>query len=162
VFIYTQNILPVWINISMTVYAFYTPFAAAPINDRRAGTYRVGSDSPDPIQIYRGWDVVMHFAFRTFRQQPYPTIGRTITARMFNVENVEILSKTLTADPLVDGAAALVLTAAQTELMQADLYSMILEVEDEFGRTTIAQTSTRSLPRFVVEVIDQKTIYVNE
>lgn len=146
----------------MTVYAYYTPFVSSPINDRRAGTYRVGSDSPDPIIIYRGWDTVMHFAFRTFRAQPYPTIGRTITARLFNTENVEILSKTLIADPLVDGAATLILRSSQTELIQPSLYSMILEVEDENGLKTIAQTSTRSLPRFVIDVVDQTTIDVNE
>mgnify|MGYP003565499660 CR=1 FL=1 len=146
----------------MTVYAYYTPFVSSPINDRRAGTYRVGSDSPNPIQIYRGWDTVMHFAFRTFRAQPYPTIGRTLTGRVFSTENVEILSKTLIPDPLVDGVASLVLNSSQTELIQPSLYSLILEVEDEFGRTTIAQTNTRGLPRFVVEVVDQTTIALNE
>lgn len=145
----------------MTVFAYHTPYIASPVNDRRAGTYRVGSDSPDPIQIYKGWDTVLNFAFRDHTQRTYLTNGRTITARMFNGENVEIFSKTLVSDALVDGAASLVLNSQTTSTFQPDLYSMVIEVEDEFGRTTLAQTSTRSLPRFVVEVLDQTTVSLN-
>lgn len=146
----------------MTVFAYYTPFVASPINDRRAGTYRIGSDSPDPIQIYKGWDAILRFAFRDYTQRAYLTNGRTITARMFNAENVEVYSGTLVSDALTDGAATLVLASQATAVFVPDLYSLILEVEDEFGRKIIAQTSTRSLPRFVVEVIDQTTVNLND
>lgn len=146
----------------MTVFAYYTPFVASPVNDRRAGTYRVGSDSPRPIQIYKGWDAVLNFAFRDHTQRPYLTNGRTITARMFNGENVEIYSATLVSNILTDGAASLVLSSQVTNTLVPDLYSMVLEIEDEFGRKMLAQSSSRSLPRFVVEVIDQTTVSLND
>ncbi len=145
----------------MTVYVYNTPHVSSPINDRRAGTYRVGSDSPDPIQIYKGWDTVLYFAFRNHTNRAYLTVGSTITARVYNTENVEVFEGTMVSDPLMDGAATLFMNAAQTDIFEAGLYSMIVEVTDERGRTLVAQTSTRSLPRFVIEVIDQTTVALN-
>lgn len=148
------------ININMIVYAYYTPFAASPINDRRGGTYRVGSDNPDPIQVTRGWDSVLYFAFRNHLQRPYFTVGQTITARIYNTENTEIWSGDLVADPLVNGSASLVLNARATEALQPGLYSLVIELTDDRGRTILAQT-VRSKPRFVVEVLDQTTVDLN-
>jgi len=141
----------------MTVYAYHTPVVASPVDDRRAGTYRVGSDNPDPIQISRGWDSVLYFAFRNYQQRPFLTLGRTITARIYNRDNVEIWNGGLTADPLVAGAASLVMTSSATSAIEAGFYSLVIEYEDDRGRTLQAQT-TRSLPRFVIEVLDQTTV----
>lgn len=159
-FIYTQNVLVLWINSGMTVYAYHTPFVASPINDRRAGTYRVVSDNPDPIQITKGWDAVLHFAFRNHTQRPYFTVGRTMTARIYNNENTQVWTGTFVSDPLVDGAASLVMNSVATSSFEAGLYSMTIEVTDDRGRTLLVQT-TRSLPRFVVEVLDNTTVSLN-
>lgn len=144
----------------MTVYAFHTPHIASPVNDRRAGTYRIGSDNPDPIQVTRGWDAVLYFAFRNHTQRPYLTTGRTVTARIYNTENVEVWNGTLVSDPLVDGAASLVMNSATTNTFEAGLYSLAIEYNDDRGRTLLAQT-TRSKPRFVLEVLDNTTVSLN-
>jgi hypothetical protein len=144
----------------MTIYVFHTPYVASPVNDRRAGTYRVASDSPNPIQISKGWDAVLYFAFRNHTHRPYLTIGRTITARIYNTENVEIWNGELVPDPLVDGAATLVINKAATTSFPAGLHSIAIEYTDDMNNTLLAQT-TRSLPRFVLEVIDNTTISLN-
>lgn len=144
----------------MTVFAFHTPQIASPINDQRAGTYRVASDNPDPIQITRGWDAVLYFAFRNHTQRPYLINGRTVTARLFNPENVEVWNGTFVADPLVTGTAQLVISDAATTSFEPGLYSMVIEYADDRGRVQLAQT-TRSRPRFVVEVLDQTTVNLN-
>lgn len=145
----------------MTVFAYHTPQVASPINDRRAGTYRIGSDSPDPIQIYRGWDLVLYFAFRDHNYRPFMTTGRLITARIYNNENTQIWSGQMMPHALVEGAAQLVMGSTVTSTIPAGLYSMVIEYDDEQGRTMLAQT-TRSLPRFVVSVIDQTTVDLND
>jgi len=159
-FIYTQGISVIWINSGMTVYAYHTPYIASPVNDRRAGTYRVNSDNPDPIQISKGWDAILYFAFRKHTHRPYFTIGRTITARIFNTENTEVWSGPMVADPIVDGAATLVMNSVATGAFEAGLYSLSIEYTDDRGRTLLAQT-TRSLPRFVLEVLDSTTVSLN-
>lgn len=151
----------VLINIYMTVYVYHTPQIAAPINDSRAGTYRIGWNNPDPIQINKGWDAVLYFAFRTHTQRPYLTIGRTITARIYNTENVEVWNGKLVSDPITDSAATLVMSNQITNTFPAGLYSMVIEVEDDFGRVMLAQTA-QSRPRFVVEVLDHTTVDLNE
>ena len=145
----------------MTVFAYYTPQVASPINDRRAGTYRIGSDNPDPILIYRGWDAVLNFAFRGYDHRPFLTTGRVITARIYNNENTEVWTGPLRSNSIVTGAAVLVISKMASETLQPGLYSMVIEYEDEQGRTMLAQT-TRSLPRFVVSVIDQTTVDLND
>jgi len=144
----------------MTVYAYYTPYIASPVNDQRSGTYRVGSDNPDPIQITKGWDSILYFAFRDHRQRAYLTIGQTITARIYNTENVEVWNGTMVADPLTDGAASLVINAAANSAFEPGLYSLVIEVTDDRGRIILAQT-IRSKPRFVLEVLDTTTISLN-
>lgn len=145
----------------MTVYAYYTPFVSAPINERRAGTYRVGWNNPDPIVIHKGWDSVLNFAFRNHTQRVYQTLGREFTARIYNNEKTEIWNGRLVADPVAEGAANLVISSQVTNTFQAGLYSMIIEVVDDFGRTEVANTA-QSRHRFVVEVLDQTTIDLNE
>jgi len=144
----------------MTVYIYHTPHVATPINDRRAGTYRVGSDHPDPIQITRGWDAVLHFAFRKHSNRPYLTVGRTITARIFNTENTQVWSGNLVPEPTLGSSATLVINSIQTGTFQAGLYYLVVEVTDDNGRTLIAKT-TRSMPRFVLQVLDITTVDLN-
>jgi len=144
----------------MTVFAYYTPHIASPVNDRRAGTYRIGSNSPDPIQINKGWDAVLYFAFRNHTQRPYHVQGRSVTGRLFNTENVEVWSGALVADVLTDGAAQIVMASSVTDTLQAGLYSLVIEYEDDRGRTLVASTS-QSLNRFVVEVLDNTTVSLN-
>lgn len=144
----------------MTVFAYHTPQVASPINDRRAGTYRIGSDSPDPIQIIKGWDTILYFAFRNHTQRPYLVTGRTVTARIYNTENTEVYNNTLIADALLDGAAHLVMNSTATNALEAGLYSMIIEYTDDYGRTLVAHTS-QSRSRHVVEIIDQTTVDLN-
>lgn len=150
------------INIAMNIYAFYTPYVSMPSNDARAGTYRAGSDSPTVIRVYRGWDNVLSFAFRDNNQKPFITSGRSITARMFNSENVEVVTQPLLANPLVDGAATLILGANVTNGLAPALYSLVLEIETDQGQKILAQTVQRSLPRFVIEIIDQTTVSLNQ
>ncbi len=145
----------------MTVFAYHTPQIASPINDRRGGTYRIGSDSPDPITIYRGWDLVLYFAFRDHIHRPFMVTGRTVTARIFNNENTQVWSGPLVAHALTVGAAQLVMSNTVTSTLLPGLYSMVIEYADEQGRVQLAQT-TRSLPRFVVSVIDQTTVNIND
>jgi hypothetical protein len=64
------------------------------------------------------------------------------------------------SDPLITGAANLVINSVATDGMAAGLYSMVIEYTDDRGRTMLAQT-TNSLPRFVVEVIDFNDISLN-
>jgi hypothetical protein len=144
----------------MTIYAYHTLYAASPVNDQRAGTIRVGSDHPEPVRITSGWDAVLHFAFRNHNQRPFFTIGTTITARIFNTENTQVWAGDFVSDPLITGAANLVINNVATSGMAAGLYSMVIEYTDDRGRTMLAQT-TNSLPRFVVEVIDFNTISLN-
>lgn len=144
----------------MTVIAIHTPQVASPINDQRAGTYRVGSDNPDPIQITKGWDAVLYFAFRNHTQRVYQTTGRIIIARMYNTENTEVWNGAMVADPLVAGAASLTINRTATTSFPAGLYSLVIEYVDDHNRTMIANT-TRSLPRFNVEVIDITTVSLN-
>jgi hypothetical protein len=140
----------------MTVYAYHTPHIASPVNDQRAGTHRIGSDDPEPIEITKGWTAVIYFAFRDHRQRPYFTNGRTITARLFTPHNFEIFSGELTSDPLVAGAAQLVIDSRDTDFFDAGLYSLSIEYTDDRGRVLLAQTM-RSRPRFVLEVLDTTT-----
>lgn len=143
----------------MTVFVYNTPHVASPVNDRRGGTYRVGSDNPDPIQITKGWDAILYFAFRYHTQSVYNVTGQTVTGRLYNTENVEIWNGSFIANPLVDGAAELKITSAATQSFSAGLYSLVIEYDDR-GRTYLAQT-TRSNPRFVIEVLDTTTVSVN-
>lgn len=144
----------------MTVIVYHTPQVATPINDRRGGTYRIGSDNVNPIIIYRGWDALLNFAFRDQNQRPFMVTGRQAVARIYNNENVQVLSGNLIADPLTDGAATLILGANATNTLNFGLYSMVIEYQDDHSRTLLAKTS-RSLPRFVVQVIDQTTVELN-
>ena len=144
----------------MTVYAYHTPYIASPINDRRAGTYRVASDNPDPIQITKGWDAVLYFAFRNHTQRPYFTTGSVIVARIYNTENTEVWSGNMVPDPLVEGTANLVIGSSATGAFGAGLYSLTIEITDDRGRNLLVQT-TRSMPRFVVEVLDNTTVSLN-
>jgi hypothetical protein len=148
------------INKNMTVYVFHTPTVASPINDRRAGTYRIGSDNPNPIKITKGWDAELYFAFRDHRQHAVHTIGLVITARIFNTENTEVWSNNLVADTMTAGAATLMLDDVSTGTFSAGLYSMVIEYTDNFGKTHLAQTHHRH-SRFVVEVIDITTFSPN-
>lgn len=144
----------------MTIYAYHTPTVASPINDRRAGTIRVGSDNPTPVRITRDWDAVLYFAFRQHNQRPFPITGSTITARIFNTENTQVWSGGFVEDPLTTGAASLVINSVATGALKAGLYSMVIEYTDVLGRTMLAQ-SMNSLPRHVVEVIDFNTVSLN-
>ena len=144
----------------MTVFAYHTPTVASPINDRRGGTTRVGSDDPEPIRITKGWDEILHFAFRGHNQRPYFVEGRTVTARIFNTENTEIWSGPFVPDPLITGAAYLVVNSNATGSFEAGLYRMAIEYSDDFGYTMLAKT-TRSLPSFVVEILDTTTVTLN-
>jgi hypothetical protein len=144
----------------MTVYVFHTPIVASPINDRRAGTYRVGSDNPNPIKITTGWASSLYFAFRNHRQHAVQTIGMTITARIFNTENTEVYSNTLSPDDISTGAATLTLSENETLALSAGLYTMAIEYTDEFGNKHLAQTH-HSHSLFVVEVIDITTFSPN-
>jgi hypothetical protein len=144
----------------MTIFAYHTNYAASPVNDQRAGTIRVGSDHPEPVRFTRGWDAVLHFAFRNHNQKPFLTSGSTITARFFNTENTEVLARDFVSDPLITGAATLVLNSVATSMFAAGLYVMVIEYTDDHGRVMLAQ-STHSLPRHVVEVIDITTVSLN-
>lgn len=144
----------------MTIFAYHTPYIASPSNTRRAGTYRISSDDPSPIKISKGWDTVLYFAFRDHMQRPMMTAGRTISAKIYNSENVMVWDGPLVVDALTDGAATLVMGKQATSVFSAGLYSMAIEYTDDMGRTMLAQTQ-RSLPRFVVEVIDFTTISLN-
>lgn len=144
----------------MTVFVYHTPQVASPSETRRAGTYRISSNNSDPIRFTRGWDTVLYFAFRDHTQRPYFMTGRTVTARLYNTENVEVWNGTMTPDALVDGAASLVIGKAQTETLQPGLYSMVVEYQDDYNRTLVAYTS-HSLNRFVVEVLNQTTVDLN-
>lgn len=144
----------------MTVYAYHTPRVASPINDRRAGTYRVGSDNPDPIKITKGWDAILYFAFRDHNQRHFSTLGQTITARIFNIENTEVHSGQMIVDGLTAGAATLMLNTTDTSALAAGLYNMVIEYTDDFGNTLLA-TTHHSQPRFVIEVIDITTFSPN-
>jgi hypothetical protein len=144
----------------MTIFAYHTNYAASPVNDQRAGTIRVGSDHPDPIQFTKGWDTVLYFAFRNHNQRPFLTTGTTITARFFNTENTQVLASEFVSDPLITGAATLVLNSVSTDAFTAGLYSMVIEYTDDRGNVLLAQT-THSRPRFVVEVLDINTVSLN-
>jgi hypothetical protein len=84
-----------------------------------------------------------------------------ITARIYNNENTEVWTGPLRTNSLVASASQLVISKLVTETLLPGLYSMVIEYEDELGRTMLAQT-TRSLPRFVVNVIDQTTVDLND
>jgi len=144
----------------MTVFAYHTPYIASPINDRRAGTYRIGSNTPDPIQINKGWDAVLYFAFRNHLQRPFHVHGRSVLGRLYNMENVEVWSGEMVSDVLTDGAAQLIINSVTTSAFLPGLYSLIIEYDDDRGRTLIANTS-QSLNRFVVEVLDKTTLSLN-
>jgi hypothetical protein len=142
------------------IYVYHTPHVASPTNDRRAGTYRVSSDNPNPIQVAKGWDAVVYFAFRNYNQQPCFIAGRTVTARIYNTENVEVWNGPMIADVLVEGTATLIMNSAATGALSAGLYSLVIEYTDDQGRILLAKTG-RSLPRFILEVIDNTTISLN-
>lgn len=145
----------------MTVFVYYTPHISAPINDRRSGTLRVGWNDPEPIRVTRGWDEVLHFAFRDYIQRTYNIIGQSITARLYNTENVEVWNGTISPTSSVDaGIGFLVIGASATESLSPGLYSLIIEFVDNRGRTRIAQTA-QSKPRFIVEILDQTTVDLN-
>jgi hypothetical protein len=143
----------------MTVFAYNTPHVASPINDRRGGTYRVGSDSPDPIQITKGWDAILYFAFRSHTQKVYDVTGQTVTGRLYNTENVEVWNGVFIADLLVKGAAQLKINSNATQSFSAGFHSLTIEYVDR-GKSYLVQT-TRSLPRFVIEVLDTTTVSIN-
>ena len=144
----------------MTVFVYNTPQVASPVNDRRAGTIRVGSDSPDPIQVLKGWDTFLYFAFRDINQKAFLLQGRTVTARLYNQENVELWNGNLTANPTVNGAATLKLLTSATASLEAGLYNLIIEYEDDFGNVQAAMTM-RSRPRFVIDLVDYTTVDLN-
>lgn len=144
----------------MTVFAYYTPQVASPVNDRRAGTIRVGSDSPAPIKVMKGWDAELHFAFRDLKQKAFLLNGRNVTARLFNQENVELWSGPVRIDPILDGAATLTLSKSVTNPLTAGLYNLVLEYTNDMGNIMPALT-VRSLPRFVVDIVDLVTVNLN-
>jgi len=144
----------------MTVFVYHTPQVASPSETRRGGTYRISSNDDNPIKITRGWDKVMYFAFRDYTQRPFFLTGRTVTARLYNTENVEVWTGEMLPDAIVDGAASLVMPKVQTETLQPGLYSLVVEYSDDFGRTLLAHT-THSLNRLVVEILDQTTVNLN-
>jgi hypothetical protein len=64
------------------------------------------------------------------------------------------------ADVLVEGTATLIMNSAATGALSAGLYSLVIEYTDDQGRILLAKTG-RSLPRFILEVIDNTTISLN-
>lgn len=137
----------------MTVFAYYTPQKASPVNDKRAGTIRVGSDSPTPIQVMKGWDSILHFAFRDMKQKAFLLPGRDVTAYLFNQENTQLYSAALIIDPISDGSGRLVLSKSVTDPLEGGLYNLIITYTDDFGNVIPAQT-VRSQARFVIELVD--------
>lgn len=164
-FIYTHDVLVDSINIRykgiiMSVFAYYTPQVASPINDRRAGTIRVGSDSPSVIQVMKGWDAQLYFAFRDMKQKALLLEGRTVTAILYNQENTQLWTGAMNVDLLVDGAASVKLSKSVTDPLSAGLYNLVLTYVDDFG-TELPVMTMRSAPRFVIELVDLVTVNLN-
>ena len=144
----------------MTIFAYYTPTVASPINDKRAGTIRVGSDAGSKIKIGKGWDITLRFAFRDFTNRKFFLTGRDVTARIYNTENVEIWNGSVSADATVDGLGNLVIPKSATTAFESGLYSLVIEYNDDHGKKQLAQ-SAQSLPRHILEVIDFTTVSLN-
>jgi hypothetical protein len=144
----------------MAIYAYHSSQTVSPINDTRAGTIRIGSDNPSPIVVSKGWDAVLHFSFRDDNQRPFILLGYQVVARIFNNENTQIWNGNILPDANSTSSGVLVLSKQLTTTLLPGLYSIILEYSKGNGQTFIMKT-TRSLPRFIMEVIDQTTVTIN-
>lgn len=137
----------------MTVFAYYTPQRSITINDRRAGTTRLVRDAPTPIQVNRGFAQTFTFAFSDEQSKAFFMTGRTVTARVFNLQNAEVLNKTMRVIPEYQGVAELSLTEAESLTLQEGLYNLLITYTDDFDNTQAVMTA-RSRPRFVLDVVD--------
>lgn len=137
----------------MTVFAYYTPQIATPINDRRAGTIRLGSDAPHPIIVNKGFNNQLMFGFRDEAQKVFLLDGRTVTGTIYNQSNVQMLTVPMKVSVTTAGIATLDLTDINLEAFEEGMYNLIITYVDNFG-VTYPVSTTRSLPRFVIDVID--------
>ena len=128
----------------MTVFAYYTPQIATPINDRRAGTIRLGSDAPHPITVNKGFNNQLMFGFRDEAQKVFLLDGRTVAASIYNQSNVQMLTLPMRISTTVPGLATLNLSDINLAPFEAGMYNLIITYVDNFGITYPVST-TRSL-----------------
>lgn len=135
------------------IYAYYTPHIASPVNDRRAGTIRLGWDDPQPIQVTSGYDNFLIFSFRDERQKRMFLRGRTLTGKVYNNDGIEMFSSELDILVTEEGLAKFTISKFQSRALTPGLYNLVLTYTDDAGTEQIANT-VRSKPRFVIDVID--------
>ena len=135
------------------IYAYYTPHIASPVNDRRAGTIRLGWDDPQPIQVTAGYDNFLIFSFRDERQKRMFLRGRTLTGKVYNNDGIEMFSSELDILVTEEGLAKFTISKFQSRALTPGLYNLVLTYTDDAGTEQIANT-VRSKPRFVIDVID--------
>jgi hypothetical protein len=135
------------------IHAYYTPHIASPVNDRRAGTIRRGWDTPQPIQVTKGYDNYLIFSFRAENQKRMSLRGKTLTGKVYNHNGIEMFSDNLDVLITNDGLAKFTITKSQSRALELGLYNLVLTYTDDNGAEQIANTS-RSKPRFVIDVID--------
>lgn len=135
------------------IYAYYTPHIASPVNEKRAGTSRIGWDDPQPIQITAGYDNYLLFSFRDENQRRVFLRGRTLTGKIFNHEGVEIFSDELDILSTEESLAKLTISKMQSNVFVPGLYSLVLSHSDDRGIEEVIGTA-RSKFRFVIDIID--------
>lgn len=136
----------------MSIFAYYSPRRAAPVNVSRAGTIRMGTDQPTFIKVNKGYANDLIFAFKDEKQKAFWLEGKTVTAKFFNKDNVELLSKDMKI--IVDSPSIghFILTPMDTNSWETGLYNLVITYTDAHGDEYVMQTS-HSLPRFVINVI---------
>jgi hypothetical protein len=137
----------------MTVFAYHTPQIASPINDRRAGTSRVVSDTPTPIQVGKGYSVTLYFAFQDHNNKAFWIEGRTMTAHIHDRNNTKVAEVGVNPIPGIIGAGQIKLDTATTAPLLPGFYNLVITYIDDFG-TEVAVQTMRSRPRFVLDVVD--------
>jgi hypothetical protein len=134
----------------MTITAYYTSAAASPINQKRAGTIRVGSDSPSPIVLNNGFTNTLMFAFRDHNNKVELLDGRTYTVNLYNIDNVLLASSSLSATADTPGLGNVTFTRAQLAPLESGRYNLIIIDTTDVTETIV--TSSHGSIRFEVQV----------
>lgn len=134
----------------MSIYAYYIENEATPKNEKRGGTLRVGSSTPNPIEIIKGYDTTLLFAFRDSQQRVYDIQGRTVTATITDVNGIEKWNGNFRLHQ-TSGVGVLNMIALQLAAIEPGLYS--LSISETTGGSVTRMRTGHNMQRYVLKVL---------
>jgi hypothetical protein len=139
----------------MSVTAYYVEAKASPINQKRSGTIRIGSDSPNPIMLNKGFANSIMFAFVDSNNHAVLLDGVEYSISLYNRHNSLLASSDLVAVADTPGLGRVSFSSGQIAMLEAGLYNLVISTR--ISNLLVPIKSSHGTIRFEIEVVDYIT-----